>query len=511
MELAVPQSDYDSLEDVSPLKYRSVVAMVANSLTASFLFGFSIASINPTKDFIVIDFNWCPRDTAQPDNGLTTTCALATTYGSLITASPLIGAAFGCLVGGRLVSYGRIFSILIMHFLFFAGNILSGLSEGVLSLVSARIILGLGLGLSTYCIPLYISEVTPNKSRGTYGVFHQLFITVGIVVANLIGLPLGSAPASTWGTSLIASDLITDFQRWWWRFSLAIPALLSIVSTILLFTIFNYDTPHFMIMKNQYSEAAALLRRINEKTDVKEEYESVNQAIQNAKQLQSSSISVVKAFQSSNYRHVIIIAFFLLFFQQITGINLLITNSNNVFRSVGLDGSILTGLSVGLTGVNVLMTLPAIFIIDRYGRRSLLIAGVFGQTVAMVAGMVANFVDPTSQAVGIVSVFSTFLFIISFAVAYGPVPWVFLHEIFPVEIKQSVSSTATAINWVGAILVVLPSDFYLRNGSTLMFTIFSVTNVIALICMFFFIRETKGRSIDDSPYFVKKAQKELKV
>ncbi|KAF8822051.1 facilitative glucose transporter GT1 [Cardiosporidium cionae] len=423
-------------------------------------------------------------------------CPLAVTYSSLVTAGPLIGASLGCLVGGKLVGYGRIFAILVMHFFFFLGNVLSGLAEGILSLVSARIVLGLGLGLSTYCVPLYISEVTPNKSRGFYGVFHQLFITIGILVANLIGLPLGAAPPPTWGDSL-PIQLVSSFQRWWWRFSLSIPAILSVISILLYFTVFNYETPHFMIRSNQFSDAAALLKRINEKADVRDEYESINDAYQKSTMSKSTSLSVMAAYRDSRYRTVINIAFFLLFFQQVTGINLVITNSNRVFRTLNITTTVLTILSVGLTALNVVMTLPAIFIIDRYGRKVLLVMGVLGQTVAMVIGMIANFVNPTSPTVAIVSVAAIFLFIICFAVAYGPVPWVFLHEIFPVEIKQSVSSTATAINWIGAILVVLPSDFYLRDGSTLTFTMFSVSNLIALICMI----ETKGRSIDDSPYF----------
>ncbi|OEH78842.1 facilitative glucose [Cyclospora cayetanensis] len=461
------------------------------AVLGSFQFGYSFSALNTSKAIIIADFDWCKDD---PDHVLD--CSNGVLYGSLITGSIFIGLTIGCLLAGPVTHFGRRVSLMLTNLLFLVASVLSAAADGVASLFLARMYQGMAVGLATVCVPMYISEFTPDRSRGFYGTLHQLLITVGILVATLLGLAFGSPPADNDFTYEV-----TFFQKFWWRFMLAFPALVSVVAILLLWLVYTTESPHFLMHQGRKNTATALLKEILGKEDVSTEIQTIDVSMCQQKVLEAESLSLGKALGFPVYRHVLLLAFFLSAFQQFTGINVLVANSNKLYTSLNISENLVTVLSVILGLVNVLMTVPAIFLMDRLGRRTLLLSGCFGQAASTIVALVANFIDRSSTAVQWLSVACIYVFIVSFAIGYGPVLWVYLHEIFPPEIKQTGASVASAVNAVATIIVVLPSDFVLTSDLRVMLGVCGGTSLIALIVASIFMKETAGLSIDESPYF----------
>eukprot|EP00921_Rhytidocystis_pertsovi_P008477 GHVQ01013906.1.p1 GENE.GHVQ01013906.1~~GHVQ01013906.1.p1 ORF type:complete len:560 (+),score=46.97 GHVQ01013906.1:810-2489(+) len=426
-------------------------------------------------------------------------CEVSKIYGAFINAGVFIGAAVGCLAGGRVTEFGRRTSMMLMHGMFILGSVLSASSEGFASLLVARLVVGLAVGFSTLCVPMFISEVTPKESRGFYGVFHQLGLTIGILVAVLLGLAFGEPPpVDTYVT-------LTTFQSVWWRFMVGFMIFISTPALILFLTVYTVETPHYLIEKRCTKTAAAFLSHIYNRDDVSGEVKEIQDSVDEARVLSNESLGLWTALKDSAYRHVIIVGCVLSMFQQFTGINVLMANSNELYTAAGFGDSA-TYLSVGMTLLNVLMTFPPIFFVDRLGRRTLMLIGTAGQFLCLLPAMIASLVDSNSKASAYVGVAATFGYVVFFAIAYGPILWVYLHEIFPVEIKQRASAAASAVNWVATIVMVLPSEFLLSNDTTVIFSLFTVMGIVAFLIVYFFMKETKGLSIDNSPFFKEKSR-----
>ncbi|KAL8442305.1 hypothetical protein Emag_006548 [Eimeria magna] len=495
---ATARKELEALGDVPPSRFclkscciPAAAQFVLVAVLGSFQFGYCFASLNTSKVIIIADFGWCDGD---PDHLLD--CKKGVTYGALITSAVFIGLTFGCLLAGPVTNFGRRMSLMLTNLLFLVSSVLCAAAEGVASLFLARLYQGLAVGLATVCVPMYISEFTPDSSRGFYGTLHQLLVTIGILVATLLGLALGTPPGD--------SDLnfkVSLFQQVWWRFMLAFPALVAVAAILLLWLVYSTESPHFLMQQGKKNVATALLREILGKEDVSQEIQKIDVGICQQKVLASESLSLRKAMTFPVYRHVLLLAFFLSFFQQVTGVNIMVSNSNKLYTSLGISTSLVTGLSVAMNSLNVLMTVPAIFLMDRLGRRTLLVGGVFGQAAATLIALIANLIDRHNAGVQWLTVACIFLFIICFAVGYGPVLWVYLHEIFPPEIKQTGASVASAINAVATICVVLPSDFMLTTDMRGMLGLCAATSLLAFVVAFIFMKETAGLSIDESPYF----------
>eukprot|EP00921_Rhytidocystis_pertsovi_P008479 GHVQ01013908.1.p1 GENE.GHVQ01013908.1~~GHVQ01013908.1.p1 ORF type:complete len:576 (+),score=47.04 GHVQ01013908.1:326-2053(+) len=494
---------FSNLCDIPPAKFglnvcgmSLVTQYVLLAVTGSFGFGYGMASLNTSKSFIGISFLWCPDDTNSAGSG---NCYDFTLYSAFINVAVFIGAAGGCLAGGVVSVMGRRTSMMLMHGMFILGSVLSACSEGFMSLLLARLVVGVAVGFSTLCVPMFISEVTPKESRGFYGVFHQLGITIGILVAILFGLAFGEPhPVDEFVT-------LTTFQSVWWRLVVGFMAFVSIPALILFCVSYKVETPHFLMEHKKTVTATAFLRHIHNRENVSSEVNQLQQGIDEMRLLQQESMSLYAAIKNPSYRHVIIVGCVLSMFQQFTGINVLMANSNELYTAAGF-GHLATYLSVGMTLLNVLMTFPPIFFVDRLGRRTLMLIGTAGQFLCLLPAMIASLVDSNSKASAYVGVAATFGYVVFFAIAYGPILWVYLHEIFPVEIKQRASAAASAVNWVATIVMVLPSEFLLSNDTTVIFSLFTVMGIVAFLIVYFFMKETKGLSIDNSPFFKEKSR-----
>ncbi|GAW79564.1 hexose transporter [Plasmodium gonderi] len=465
--------------------FNTSLKYVLSACLASFIFGYQVSVLNTIKNFIIVEFGWCENDKFG--------CDESTLKSSFLLASVFIGAVAGSGCSGFLVQYGRRLSLLIIYNFFILVSILTSITHHFHTILFSRLLSGFGIGLITVSVPMYISEMTHKDKKGAYGVLHQLFITFGIFIAVLLGMAMGECPEDK------SKGTLSTFQGVWWRLMFFFPSIISILGIFLLVVFFKEETPYFLFENGKVEESKKILKKIYGTDNIDEPLKAIKDAVDQNEKAKKNSISLLRALQIPSYRYVILLGCILSGLQQFTGINVLVSNSNELYKEF-LSTKLITTLSVIMTVVNFLMTFPAIYIVEKLGRKTLLLCGCAGIVCAFLPTAIANSIDKTSDFVKYLSISATFVMIISFAVSYGPVLWIYLHEMFPSEIKDSAASLASLINWVCAIVVVFPSDIIIKKSPTILFFIFSFMSILSFLFILFFIKETKGGEIGTSPY-----------
>jgi sugar porter (SP) family MFS transporter len=389
----------------------------------------------------------------------------------LLTSILLIGAAVGALAAGRIADrIGRRPTVLGTAALFVLGVMLAAFAPSYGVLVTARVVIGLAVGSASMVVPLYIGEVVPPRIRGALVSFNQLAITTGILASYLVDYGLASR------------------QNWRLMFGLAaIPAILMFVGML-----FQHESPHWLVAQGREDEARAVLRRVRDEGDIEAEIAEVR--------VLSTRHSGLRELLSPAVRHVMIIGVALAVFQQITGINTIIYYAPTLLSSAGLGNSAALLANVVNGAVNVLMTIVAIRLLDRTGRRPLLLSG----TTGMVAGMLlvaVTFAVGGSHLHGgtaYIAIAGLLLYTGSFAIGLGPVFWLLISEIYPVKIRGQAMSVATMANW-GANFVVTISFLTLLSaiGNAGTFFLFAGLSVVSLAYFQRQVPETKTRSLQD--------------
>ncbi len=389
----------------------------------------------------------------------------------LLTSILLIGAAIGALAAGRIADrVGRRPTVLGTAALFVVGVMLAAFAPGYGVLVGARVVIGFAVGSASMVVPLYIGEVVPPRIRGALVSFNQLAITAGILASYLVDYGLSSA------------------QNWRLMFGLAaIPAILMFAGMV-----FQHESPHWLIAQGREDEARGVLRRVRDEGDIDAEIAEVREL--------SARHSSLREVLNPAVRHVMIIGVALAVFQQITGINTIIYYAPTLLSSAGLGNSAALLANVVNGAMNVLMTIVAIRLLDRSGRRPLLLGGTTGMVVGMlVVGL--TFAIGGSQLHGggaYIAIAGLLIYTGSFAIGLGPVFWLLISEIYPVKIRGQAMSVATMANW-GANFVVTVSFLTLLSaiGNAGTFFLFAALSVAALVYFQRQVPETKTRSLQD--------------
>jgi sugar porter (SP) family MFS transporter len=402
----------------------------------------------------------------------------------IITSWVTLGALAGALVAGVLADkLGRRITILLAAVLFTLGALLEAISPNTTILVIGRLIVGFGVGVASVAAPLYAAEQAPTRLRGRFVSTYQLAITIGIFIAYLVD------------QALINNDM--------WRVMLGVSA----VPAILLFIVMMPmpDSPRWFVKVGRRDDAIKALTKVRPDVDADAEITEIEKA---AQEDDANKATWGEVF-SKKLRKPLMIGIGLAVFQQITGINAIIYYANKIFAQAGFatpeDQAAATTWAIG--GVNVLATLIAVFYVDRFGRRPLLLAGLVGMASALVTvGISFHFMDnadtsgagtggPTSA--GIITLVALVVFIASFAFSLGPVVWTVINEIFPNRVRGRAVAVATAVNWGSAWLV---SQFFLTLidsiGNSATFYLFGAFSVIAYIWIWKTVPETKGRSLE---------------
>jgi SP family sugar:H+ symporter-like MFS transporter len=404
----------------------------------------------------------------SPDLGLTPFLE------GLVVASLLLGAAIGAACAGPLSDrLGRRNLILMAAVTFTVGAIGAALSPNVAVLVLFRVVLGLAVGAAALIVPLYLSEIAPTEIRGAISSLNQLMITVGILLA------------------FIVNALLADSGAWRWMLGLAvIPSLILLVGMY-----FMPETPRWLVSRGRENEARDVL--LQSRTEEEAENE-----IREIKEVEREEEGGLRELAAPWVRPALIVAIGLAVFQQIIGINTIIYYAPTTLKNVGYGdaAAIYANLIIGV--VNVLMTLVAIRIIDRVGRKPLLLGGLVGMVISLtVLGLSTLLLsEPSSptDTVAIITLLCLAGFIISFAATWGPTVWVVLPEVLPLRIRGTAMGVAIFLHWIANFIVsqTFPS-LLAALGPGIPFLGYAVIGVLAFIFVSAFVTETKGRSLEE--------------
>lgn len=402
---------------------------------------------------------------------------------TMFTSSLYLAALLASLVASIVTrKFGRKLSMLFGGVLFCAGAIINGFAQGVWMLILGRILLGFGIGFANQSVPLYLSEMAPYKFRGALNIGFQLSITIGILVANVLNYFFAKIHGG-----------------WGWRLSLGgamVPALIITVGSLVL-----PDTPNSMIERGQHDEAREKLRRVRGVDDVDEEFNDLVAASEASMKIENPWRNLLQR----KYRPHITMAVMIPFFQQLTGINVIMFYAPVLFNTIGF-GSNAALMSAVITGVvNVVATMVSIYGVDKWGRRFLFLEGGFQMLIcqAVVAACIgAKFGVNGSPGelpkwYAIVVVLFICIYVAGFAWSWGPLGWLVPSEIFPLEIRSAAQSINVSVNMLFTFIVAqifLTMLCHLKFGLFLFFAFFVV---LMSIFVYYFLPETKGIPIEE--------------
>lgn len=400
-------------------------------------------------------------------------------HGSVVMAMALWGTVVGAIFGGIPTNrYGRKNTLIVIGVLYFVSALGSALANDPITFAVFRFLGGLGVGASTIAAPAYISEIAPAKDRGRLVSLYQFNLVLGILIAFLSNYLLRN----------------TGSQPWRWMMGVeAIPAFLYL-SMILLVP----RSPRWLITKSRTEEARKILAKTNPDATLEQKLMEIK--------MESESHPIGENIFMKKYRYPLMLAFLIAFFNQLSGINAFLYYAPRIFETAGLGESTALLSSIGVGVVNLLFTLVGMFLIDRLGRRQLMLYGSVGYifSLSMVA---AAFI---LEFGGLWVPAFLFLFIASHAIGQGAVIWVFISEIFPNHLRASGQAFGSTTHWVLAAMVpsFIPMLFS-SIGPGYVFAFFALMMVFQLLFVLFIMPETKGKSLEELSTELSPTKKEV--
>ena len=389
----------------------------------------------------------------------------------VIVSSMMFGAALGAVLAGYLsASFGRKRSLILSAALFVASSLLCAFAWSVAVLIGARVILGVAIGLATFTAPLYISEIADERRRGAMISTYQLMITVGILVA------------------FISDALLAYSGAWRWMLGLvAVPGVLFFAGVFLL-----PDSPRWLKMRGRDEEAMQVL------VDLREDHElAKREAADIDEQLQQKQHGWSLFTGNANFRRSVLLGITLQVMQQFTGMNVVMYYAPRIFKLAGFgqDAQMWGTAIVGV--VNVLATFIAIGLVDRAGRRPMLVAGFSVMTLGMAVLGLLIYVGIDSETQRLCAVGALLVFIIGFAFSAGPLIWVLCSEVQPLKGRDFGIAVSTFTNWAANFIVGVTFLTMLHSlGDAETFWVYGGLNALFIVVTLAFVPETKGISLE---------------
>lgn len=398
----------------------------------------------------------------------------------------------GCMLGAIAIGYladkvGRKISIIIGSLFFVAGAVVQTASGTLAVLFTGRFIGGVGIGILSNVVPLYISETAPTNIRGTLVSVQQLMITIGILIATII--------------NVIIYKTVNEEEDLRWRLALGLQIVPGACLFVCMF--FQPYSPRWLASRDRNEDSLTVLAKMrrsdSDSVEVQEEYNHIISSIQAERQIGNASL---KELLLPGIRNRVIIAIVLQFFQQFTGINVIMYFAPRLFEYMGFSKDTASTVPTLISAfVNVIATFPALYLVDRLGRRKLLVSG--GLLMAISMACVTLFTklaeaNPGVQAYCYLGAVFIYLFTASFAYSWGPVVWVYQSEIFPLRVRAAGTAIATFTNWacngiVGKVAPLLLEQ-YIGNY---IYLLFAALGLSMAAFVQFAVPETKGFSLED--------------
>jgi SP family sugar:H+ symporter-like MFS transporter len=459
--------------DTKPASSRYVIALSSVAAIGGFLFGFDSGVINGAVDALAHAFG-----------------TRAATTGFAV-ASVLLGCAVGAFVAGAVADrHGRRPTMLLNAVLFLVSAVATGLAGSAGFFIASRLVGGLAIGAASVLAPMYIAEVAPAHMRGRLASLQQMAIVSGLFGAflsnDVLARLAGGARATLW----------LGAPAWRWMFWMeAVPALAFLAGALLI-----PESPRFLVAHGRRSEARDIFARIG--GDAEALVGQVEQSLQGEHRPRLSDLFIRGTRQLAP---VIWIGMGLAAFQQLVGINIIFYYGEVLWRSAGateqwaLRINILTGL------VNILATIPAIALVDRTGRKPLLLVGSAGMAVTLgamaavfaTARVGANGTPLLTHAAAVTGLVAANLYIVAFATSWGPVMWVLLGEMFPNRMRGAALAVSGATNWVMNFVVTV-TFLPLLNAAGLAsaYALYAVAAVLSLPFVWVLVVETRGKTLE---------------
>lgn len=453
-----------------------VVLISAAAALGGFLFGFDTAVINGAVDAVRGGF---ALDAAQ--TGFAVSCAL-------------LGSALGAWYAGMLANrFGRVRTMQVAAVLLVASALGSGLVTAVWDLILWRLVGGIGVGVASVIAPTYIAEVSPAHIRGRLGSMQQLAIVLGIFAALLSDAWLAGVAGGA------AEPLWFGLAAWRWMFLVAtLPAL--VYGTLVLGV---PESPRHLVAKGRIDEARVVLRKVlNMHSEVA--LDSKLRDIEDSLRSEHKPRLRDLCGKTAGLLPVVWIGILLSVFQQFVGINVIFYYSSTLWHSVGFSEADSFTITVVTSIVNVLVTLVAITLVDKVGRKPLLVVGSAGMAITL-AMMAWCFSQATGSgatlslpgATGMVALVAANAYVVFFGVSWGPVVWVLLGEMFPNRIRATALAVAAAAQWLANFAITSTFPALAELGLSFAYGLYAGFALLSLLFVLAGVRETKGIELED--------------
>ena len=468
--------------------HNRAIALAVAAAVGGFLFGFDSSVINGAVDAIAVQFD------------------LGDTLKGFAVAVALLGCAFGAWAGGKLADrWGRTRVMFLGAVLFFVSSILSGIAFGVWDLILWRVMAGIGIGIASVIAPAYIAEIAPAAMRGRLGSLQQLAITIGIFAALLSDQIIASSTSPT-GDQLAASAELWGLEAWRWMFIVAvIPAAVYGILALMI-----PESPRYLISRGKREEAKTVLASVlGPDEDAEQRISEIERTIEADKKLEQQASLKGPRF---GLLPVVWVGILLSVFQQFVGINVIFYYSNTLWQAVGFDESDSFTISTITSVTNVAVTFIAIALIDKIGRRPLLLIGSAGMAVCLGIMAIAftqsyEIPDPDKvgemltqlpDAWGVTALIAANLFVVFFGATWGPLVWVLLGEMFPNRIRAAALGVAAAAQWIANFAITISFPPLLGAfGATIPYAMYAIFAALSFFFVLGKVPETKGRQLED--------------
>jgi MFS transporter, SP family, galactose:H+ symporter len=392
------------------------------------------------------------------------------------TSSVLIGAVLGAIAGGALGDkLGRKRSIIGATLLFLIGTVIVSVAVGMADFTVGRVLIGASIGVASFMVPLYISEMAPTPLRGGMVSLNQLAVTIGILVS--------------YGVNYVFSHT----ENWHAMFAVgALPGLVLVIGMFLM-----PESPRWLVSVRRKDEAAGVLKKIRKQQDVSGEVREIEEEIK------AETGGRLSDLWAPSLRLPLIIGVGLAVLQQVTGVNTVVYYAPAIFKAAGLGSATASiAATTGLGVVNVVMTVVAIWLLDKVGRRPLLLWSAAGMAIALLllgAGFAFRGDEATpGGALGRITAVSLMLYMAFFAIGLGPVFWLLIAEIYPLKTRAIAMSVATIANWAANYLV---AATFLTMAGALgkagVFWFYALMGLLTFIFVRRLVPETKGKTLEE--------------
>ncbi|CAO3703807.1 unnamed protein product [Rhizopus stolonifer] len=439
----------------------------------------------------------CPNGDSPVQGKLLPDCLpMEDAFWGFAVASFCLGGLLGGLLAGRIqTSWGRKRTVIWNNLGFIFGSILIGCSVSKSMFVIGRVLCGFSCGISSLTIPTYIGEISTVPSRGAMGVSNQFFIVIGILLSSVVGLPLATVD--------------------YWRINYSLVAFPAVVQFFLMWTCI--ESPRYLVSANRLDEAKIALQHLRGQAPVEDELYDMVKALFGVSVAEAmlkkinrtespklvgdipseetgnhaqEQMTMFQVFRDPALHRISLTVIFLHAFQQLVGINAVMYYSTAIFN-LAFDPKMSKYMAIMTTVVNFVATIIAVLLVDRMGRRPLLLLASAGACLFCILLVIGYIYTLPSLLVT-----SVFMYVASFALGIGPIPWMITSELTPTNASSIVGSLATCVNWsvnffIGQCFPVLFSKI-----AGYSFIVFAVFSLLCFIFTYFFLPETKGKSLE---------------